>query len=578
MGSKRGAVLSREALPRVAPRAHAVAGFTSPVSGDFFAFVALLTVYLALAVVLVFGVGGVHPDAWSRVGNAYYVLYSRDPHLAAMGFVWNPLPSMVVLPLLPLHKLWPELVTIGFASNIVSALAMAASVVVVLRILRDLRLPLWVQVTFTAAYAFHPLIVYYAANGMSEALFLLFLLWSCRGLMLWARGGETTALVSAGLALALAYLTRYEAVGAAALASIVVAVVAFAKARGPIRARLSVAGADVVVLVLPVAVAFGGWALASWLITGSPFQTFTSLYGNSSQVELASRWIGEATGQGTGTAPAYLLRQVLGLTAAVPLIAVAALTVGTLKRDTRAIAPLAILGGVLAFAAWAFLSGQSFGWLRFYIGTVPLTVVLGACAVAANGETVKRRVRFRSRTVALGATAVAICLVVQNGLAAGTLIDPALAREEVQATTILAGRPSSHELTAKQMAVAGAAMASHVDALAPGSGTVLIDAATGFPIILQSRSPTQFIITSDRDFEAALADPAIHGVRYLIVENDDPRDAVLRTYPGLAHGGGDLADLVAEYASGPHVWRLYAVRERVLLEPDQGAADGQERT
>ena len=28
-------------------------------------------------------------DAYSRVGNAYYVLFSRDPHLAAIGFVWG---------------------------------------------------------------------------------------------------------------------------------------------------------------------------------------------------------------------------------------------------------------------------------------------------------------------------------------------------------------------------------------------------------------------------------------------------------------------------------------------------------
>ena len=37
-------------------------------------------------------------DAWSRITNAYYVLYSRDPHLAAIGFIWNPLPSLMAIP------------------------------------------------------------------------------------------------------------------------------------------------------------------------------------------------------------------------------------------------------------------------------------------------------------------------------------------------------------------------------------------------------------------------------------------------------------------------------------------------
>src|SRR5690349_4617983 len=39
-------------------------------------------------------------DSLSRTANAFYVLFSRDPHLAAVGFVWNPLPSLIQLPLL----------------------------------------------------------------------------------------------------------------------------------------------------------------------------------------------------------------------------------------------------------------------------------------------------------------------------------------------------------------------------------------------------------------------------------------------------------------------------------------------
>ena len=59
------------------------------------AFVCYLAVALWLSALdLVF------PDAMSRVANGYYVLFSRDPHLAAIGFVWNPLPSLAAIPLL----------------------------------------------------------------------------------------------------------------------------------------------------------------------------------------------------------------------------------------------------------------------------------------------------------------------------------------------------------------------------------------------------------------------------------------------------------------------------------------------
>ena len=80
--------------------------------------------YLVLALLLVYVSQAIVGDAWSRVGNAYYMLFSRDPHLAAIGFVWNPLPSLAVLPLLPFSLIWPDLVGAGLAGNIVSALFM----------------------------------------------------------------------------------------------------------------------------------------------------------------------------------------------------------------------------------------------------------------------------------------------------------------------------------------------------------------------------------------------------------------------------------------------------------------------
>ena len=59
----------------------------------------------------------IFPDAMSRVANAYYVLFSRDPHLAAIGFVWNPLPSLATLPLLVFSPWFPALASLGAAGT-----------------------------------------------------------------------------------------------------------------------------------------------------------------------------------------------------------------------------------------------------------------------------------------------------------------------------------------------------------------------------------------------------------------------------------------------------------------------------
>ena len=54
-----------------------------------------LAINLGLAYCLTFVWHIGHGDALSRTANAYYVLYSREPHLAAVGFAWPPLPSLL---------------------------------------------------------------------------------------------------------------------------------------------------------------------------------------------------------------------------------------------------------------------------------------------------------------------------------------------------------------------------------------------------------------------------------------------------------------------------------------------------
>src|SRR5688500_12454061 len=127
-----------EALPRPGFTLREWRTATVRVSEAQGTFLVASLVYLGLAAYTVFGLGIIVGDAWSRVGNAFYVLFSRDPHLAAIGFVWNPLPSLLMLPMLPLKAIWPELVTHGFAANLLSAIFMAASVLQIRGIMSDL--------------------------------------------------------------------------------------------------------------------------------------------------------------------------------------------------------------------------------------------------------------------------------------------------------------------------------------------------------------------------------------------------------------------------------------------------------
>ncbi len=554
--------------------------------------------YVLVGALIVFGTGSIPLDTWARVGNAYYALFSRDPHLGAIGFVLSPLPTLAILPILPFKALWPALVTSAFAGPLTSALFMAGAVVLVRRILRDLAVPRWLTWLLVALFALHPMIVYHGANGLTEAPFLFFLLWATSSLLRWLDRGGLADLVRLGMALAIGYLTRYEFMAVMVATVAVVALVAYLRAPGTRAERRAGALADVIVVGMPFGLAFTGWALVSWLLVGSPFAQFTSVYGNSSQIQILRDLVIQQTGQGLGSAPRYVAAQVLGLAPLLPLIGVLAVIRAGWRVDLRVLAPVAVIGGPLAFSVLAFLMGSTVGFLRYEIAAIPLLVVLagvlltrnqpmqqfhmrGSRASALDGiyGRLRRRLRIparldprpglRGRQRSLGAGGATLGLLVTMGVALSiptsfvTMRHPYLAREEADALRIIIGNdpPATDPSYVLATHAQSARVAAAIDALDLSRGTILLDVALGNPIVLQSAHPDWFVITPDRDFTRVLADPAAYGVRYLVVpanESLGSLDALNRAYPTLYATGAGFATLAGEFdepeAPG---WRLY---------------------
>ena len=545
--------------------------------------------YLALG--LVFSLGGqiITGDAWSRVGNAYYVLFSRDPHLAAIGFVWNPLPSIVDALFLPLALIWRPIVDHGVAGNLMSSIFMALAIREAWLWLAELGVSKPARVGLVVALAAHPLVVLYGGNGMSEAPFVFFLLVAGRAVSGWLSSSSVSRLAIAGFGLALAYLTRYEAVAPIAALTLLVAGVSFARARGTPRERATTGVADALILAAPAAGAFVLWAVASWIIVGSPFETFTSVYGNSSQVGLSIEAIRASTGSTPAGMLAYLTEQVLALEPALAPVLGLAAVVALVRRDVRMLVPIAAFGSVLAFSGLLFVAGGSFGWLRFSITAVPLAViclgvVLGRRPVAAAPTRIAHAHRAAAATVparaaaALAAIAhlavaplarVVTALVVGLALVAipagvNAMFDARLAREEAPKIAGLVAGDRLMPGERRQFVVAGE-IARYLDAQDLPRGSVVVDVALGFWIVLQSEDPEQFVITPDRDFERVIADPATFDARYLLISPPyglGGMAALERAHPGIYETGAGIAELSREFRNptdGAVAWRLFEV-------------------
>jgi hypothetical protein len=523
--------------------------------------------------ILVFHYASFNGDAQARVANAYYVLFSRDPHVAAVGFVWNPLPSFTVLPLLPLKVLWPALTTRAFAGNIMSAFFMAAAGYQIFEFCRDLGLRWSLRLGLLAVFALNPMIVYYAANGMSEGLFIFTLVLAARYLAKWLRDDRTPPLVIAALALSVSYLARNEAVFAALFAASVVLTVAFIRTAGTSRERVNKALMDTFVIGLPFAASFVTWATVSWIITGHPFEQFSSIYGNSSQL----RVINETAGS---LAPAQALRRGLEATTSLaptlPVVAAVALVLSTRRRDPRVLATLAVPGGVLFFAVAAYALGKTAGWFRYFITAVPLLVMLAAsvasCVVVASHEPGRPRKaavvvpRWLRRSY-LASVAVAIVAIVATSVptTGWAMLRSSVATEEhLHLGYIVSPKPSDPTQIAERHRLDSTIkMADVLDSMKLPHGAVLVDNFSPCVpfIILDSRRPQQFVIPNDEDFQRSLADPATFHVQYLMVPPGGgygSLDAVNRQYPSLYGAGAGIAKLVTEFdLPGCPQFRLY---------------------
>jgi hypothetical protein len=499
-------------------------------------------------------------DGISRVANAGFTLMSRDPHLSAIGFVWNPLPSLVEIPLLPFSRWWPELKTHGLAGVVQSAVFMAAAAVMVRRIALDRGTGAvwrWVAV---GCFALNPVIVVYGGSGMSEAAELFCILWCVRHLLRWVDSNAIGHLAWAGIALGIGYLARYEMIPAACGAAALVAVVAYSRAPQPTR-RASALLCTVIVC-FPIAMAVLMWAATGWIVTGELFATLSSQYGNTSQVAV-SRAGAEYRGDWWAIAVKLFAMQ--------PFIGIAVILAAASSRLSRAVdalVPLVTFGAVLAFSVWGESNGTTFGFFRYYVTAIPMVIIVAlACWTPADRRVVWQQ--FGSVSTKLGAGLLCASLIIGVPVTTRSMLNGEIGNHQVQfglGSLVDPQQRSSEPQWFRRVGNDDRLIAAHLDRLHLSDGSVLMDTFVGWAVWLASGDPKQFVITSDYDFVAALNRPWDHGVRYIVVTNPAggaAPDAINKRYPTLWADGAGMGTLVhsAEGPFGEERWRIYRIDE-----------------
>ncbi|MGV9714185.1 glycosyltransferase family 39 protein [Gordonia sp. NPDC003424] len=541
-------------------------------------FVVAWIVYCAFGLYLTIGQQVFIGDALSRVQSAQAVLFSRDPHLAAIGFIFTPLTTVAQLPLVAFAPWWQPMTADAVSGVIMSSAFMAGSVVQLSGIARDRGVPYWLGVSVTVCYVVNPMILFYGANGMSEAPYIFFLVWAIRRLIRWVDTDDVHELVVAGVALALAYLTRYDGTAAAFAAGIFVAVVSYRR-RDP-RRRVQRAIMDMFIVAAPSATAFLLWAFTSWLISGNFFAQFASEYGNSSIVE-------QSGGSGSDTAARALGFSLTELALLPPLLPIVLVMVFLVRFRRRRLYPLmaavAVIGAVLLFQTISYARGSTFGFLRFYITVIPLAAIVALLSVPstrpvpfrrpgrhADPRPVSRWAQYPVWYSVVGVVA-ALSMVVAISSATWGMTSPKYAPQEYELTAVVVPRPDSTDQTyldASRVARSFSterALSEYLDSLGLPDGSILCDTVYGFAVVVRSARPKQYVIPSDQDFTNILNDPAANGVQYMLAVPNEGRgvsDALNTRFPTLYENGAGIGSLVLEARNqGADLpkWRLYRV-------------------
>lgn len=505
-------------------------------------FAAVYLPYAGLSVLAATGGNVVDGDALARLANASYAITGYDPHLAAIGFVWGPLPSLLMMPLLPLRHVWEPIVSMGIGAGLVSAGAAAVAVIGFHRLLQHWDLGRLVHGLLLVGLALNPMFLFYAVNGLTESLFLAFLFWATHALVSWYEDpADAPALGHVGVLLGFAYLVRYEALAATMSAAVVVALVSWT---GDTRkARLDSASANVLTVGFPSVLSFTFFALSSWLIVGSPFEQFTSEYGNSSSV---------ASSASAGTpAPVWFLVNATAMLAPAIVLTLAVALWRSRSGITRVLAAVAPLAGVAGAAEILQLRGATILSLRYLIALMPLNLIVVALAVSGV-----RRVVATVTAVALVATAFVSTTWAME--------DARIGRYEHHVFTVIGVRDRRDERQVRHRFETEERIADYLDALHLGRGEVLADTLLAFVVVLTSEHPEQFVKPADRPFPRTIADPWAAGVRYVLLPPNTNRgnvDAINHRFPRLYAYGDPNARLVLQFTvdgeHGDRDWRLY---------------------
>lgn len=500
-------------------------------------FLAFLIIYLALSYYFAYFLKIYHNDAISRTAMAFFTTYGRDPHLAAIGFVWQPLLSLLQIPLLLVFR---PLGLMMLSGPIVTAFAGAFSVIAVYKIgvLLNREKENKKMVTFISIlFGLNPLIILYSTIGTSEMVFIVSLLLTSYYLVKWFYYSKQWHLLLASFFISLSFWARYESIPAF-IGCVLLLVIKSLYDKVGFKKLESL----ILQFVIPYVYSVSFWILINLIIMKDPFYFIHGPYSNSSLTGiLRGTQFFEYTYKSLLNSIVYTFNRIIYLAPIVLLSPLLFIIAKEFKKRTKDIILFLFLilpyVLVLIFHVYLLYNGQSFGWLRFYIYS---TVIASLAGMYIS----------RQKLIGYFAASLLIAGIFTSGYA---ISNPNLGKEEYSFTQKVLN--NSVVLDYSRTYSDQKEIASFID---QEGGKVLVDSTAGFAIPLFSNNPDKFIVTSDLDYTkivenySQFADWIIVNKPYDGIED---QNIIYRYYPNIWDGDAPSVHFYMQIAD----WKIFKV-------------------
>jgi hypothetical protein len=460
-------------------------------------------------------------DALDRLTRAYLVWHNDPPKLAAIGFVFPPITTLVFIPFAVIKPLATSLI----ALPLMSCLFMAGMAVMVDRTLARCEMPVLLRLPMLLLFLASPMIVFYGGNGMSEAVYLFFLGWAIYCFIAWYLTVQPRFLIGAGIAMSLAVLTRYGFVWWALTMAILVGAALIRRAR----VRDEVEG-SVIAFGAPIIYALTLWTLFNAIIVGDPINWITS-----SNQTLAVNAVGHV-GQ-SGVDLAEVSRRLLDVIVhisplalvALPLLLVAFVAA---RSDMALWLAVFIALGVVVEGANALIKDQA--------GTLLMRDAMPVMLCAIFGAAWLYRMAGGLRIAVWAGTMV--ILAVTLPLTWDSMKHyPYQNQEQAFVRAVQTGKDQEGKSSIGGFNVGigpEAQMAAYLQKVASKQHDVLTDNAQTFGVMLLNGRPQDFVDRADKGdakWKSVLRDP--NGkVSYMLVARNSSGDLIRQSYPGIVKG------------------------------------------